>query len=151
MLVLWMSQRYKYLDLRLSQAIGHCVQEGNLEVLRLLLNNGVAPTTEEADDLLNLRLGKGYDGIARLLLGKGATITAEEGGSIAFSSTTWGHDGIPKLRLEQSVSLTAVLASRFLKDAAVRGQIGAARYMLEHGADVLDQTPYDRRLSTAVE
>jgi len=109
---------------------------GHRDMLELLLEAGYAAgeTDAEGDSPLHLAIRQDHLEITRLLLKQGDRSPPERG-SLLYKASTSGNEEIIRLVLEKEGRFDESTWASALAQAAERGNLGAARVLLEEGAD----------------
>ncbi|KAL5603697.1 hypothetical protein FOVSG1_006447 [Fusarium oxysporum f. sp. vasinfectum] len=114
---------------------------GNIEVVKMLLEKGADATVVDKDGWMPLLLASrnGYSEMVKLLLEKGADATAaDKDGWTPLHEASWnGHLEITKMLLEKGADATVADkdGSTPLHLASRRGHLETARMLLQKGAD----------------
>jgi ankyrin repeat protein len=108
-------------------------KKGNLEIVRLLLENG-ADVHVENDDALRLASQEGHLEMVRLLLEKGVNVNAKYGHALRAASAA-GHLEIVKLLIENGAKVNAK-EDEALREASRSGHFKIVKLLIENGAKV---------------
>jgi ankyrin repeat protein len=117
------------------------VKNGNIEVVKMLLEKGANPraVTKDGRTPLYVASRNGYLEIAKMLLGKGADAAAadNEGVTPLHAASGYGHLEIAKMLLEKGVGAAVATKSGWtpLHAVSMGGHLKIAKMLLERGAN----------------
>ncbi|RYP68260.1 hypothetical protein DL771_006762 [Monosporascus sp. 5C6A] len=123
-------------------ALGTSCERGNVEVVKLLLENGADLTITKKDGWTPLHAASvnGHVEVVKLLLEKGADVTTADnnGNTPLLAASATGRVEVVKLLLENGADATIASNNGWtpLNSASDNGHVEVVKLLLENGADV---------------
>jgi hypothetical protein len=120
--------------------------EGDIDLMKELLDKGVSPNAKGPDGWTALMIGasKGSSAMVKLLLDRGADANAEnsKGQTPLIFAAHWGHQEIAHLLVDRGANVNAQMNDGWtaLIDAIQMGKGDVARFLIEKGAAVNQKT-----------